>query len=168
MTAGLRERDRLRDLFGRHVGTEIARLAVVRGISLGGERSDVSVLFVDLVGSTALAESTGPDHVVETLNRFFRCAFPGGEYHHDVRRVEIGHVSLGRSERSGGIGRRAESGGGRFGINGERVPPAHYRQPIRPSCGSQSLGLLRSGEIGREVDLERHRQRAPFVTADIG
>jgi adenylate cyclase len=71
MVAGLRERRQLEDLFGRHVGSEVARQAVDRGVRLGGERRDVGVLFVDLLGSTALAQSHPAEQVVELLNRFF-------------------------------------------------------------------------------------------------
>ena len=52
MDDGLREREELRDLFGRHVGEDVAREALERGIELGGEELEVAVLFVDLVGST--------------------------------------------------------------------------------------------------------------------
>ena len=56
MVAGLRERERMRDLFGRHVGEDVARAALDdRARELGGEVREVAVLFVDLVGSTALA-----------------------------------------------------------------------------------------------------------------
>ena len=71
MVAGLRERERLRDLFGRQVGTEAARLSLEQGVQLGGERRDVAVLFVDVVGSTALAVETEPEEVVRRLNEFF-------------------------------------------------------------------------------------------------
>ncbi|GAA2398880.1 adenylate/guanylate cyclase domain-containing protein [Actinomadura vinacea] len=72
MVAGLREHERLRDLFGRHVGEEVAGLALARGdIELGGETREVAVLFVDLAGSTRLAETRAPDEVVGLLNRFF-------------------------------------------------------------------------------------------------
>lgn len=68
---GLREREHLRDLFGRHVGHDVARVATVSGVELGGEVRCVSVLFVDLVGSTTYAaEHEAPD-VVRLLNRFF-------------------------------------------------------------------------------------------------
>jgi adenylate cyclase len=40
-------------------------------VELGGEVRDVAVLFVDVVGSTALAVSTGPQEVVRRLNAFF-------------------------------------------------------------------------------------------------
>ncbi len=71
MVAGLRERERMRDLFGRHVGQDVAREALERGVELGGETREVGVLFVDLVGSTELAASRPPSEVVALLNEFF-------------------------------------------------------------------------------------------------
>jgi adenylate cyclase len=71
MVAGLRERRTLQDLFGRHVGTEVARQALEQGVDLVGERREVGVVFVDLIGSTALALSRSPEDVLTLLNRFF-------------------------------------------------------------------------------------------------
>lgn len=71
MVAGLKERNALQDLFGRHVGDEVARRAVERGISFGGERREVGVLFVDILGSTTLSLRYPPDQVVSLLNKFF-------------------------------------------------------------------------------------------------
>jgi adenylate cyclase len=71
MVAGLRERHRLADLFGRHVGPEVARLALQQGSGLNSEQRSATAMFVDLVGSTALAEVLSPYQVVETLNAFF-------------------------------------------------------------------------------------------------
>ena len=71
MASGLRERERLRDLFGRHVGATVAQQALDRGISLGGESRTVAALFVDVTGSTALAQRLGPQQMVALLNRFF-------------------------------------------------------------------------------------------------
>src|SRR5438270_7505426 len=71
MVTGLRERRQLQDLFGRYVGEDVARNALERGVSLGGERREVSALFVDLIGSTTLAQTRSPDDVVALLNRFF-------------------------------------------------------------------------------------------------
>jgi adenylate cyclase len=71
MVAGLRERRRLADLFGRHVGSEVARLALAQGSGLNSEQRSATAMFVDLVGSTALAEVLSPYQVVETLNAFF-------------------------------------------------------------------------------------------------
>lgn len=71
MLAGLRERDQVRDLFGRHVGEEVARSAIGGGLEQGGETRDAAVLFVDLIGSTSFVADHDPREVVETLNRFF-------------------------------------------------------------------------------------------------
>jgi adenylate cyclase len=71
MVAGLRDRRALADLFGRHVGTEVASLARAQGVHLGGERREASVVFVDLVGSSRLAQSRSADAVVGLLNTFF-------------------------------------------------------------------------------------------------
>jgi adenylate cyclase len=71
MVAGLREREQLRDLYGRQVGADVAREAIERGIELGGETREVSALFVDVVGSTQLAHREAPERVVALLNEFF-------------------------------------------------------------------------------------------------
>jgi adenylate cyclase len=71
MVDGLRERRRLRDLFGRQVGEDVAQHALRRGVQLGGEQMHVAVLFVDVIGSTALAQTLPPSAVVAALNEFF-------------------------------------------------------------------------------------------------
>lgn len=71
MVHGLRERDRVRDLFGRHVGEPVAQSALRREDALGGELRDAAVLFVDVIGSTSFAAERDPREVVDTLNRFF-------------------------------------------------------------------------------------------------
>jgi adenylate cyclase len=72
MAEGLRERERIRDLFGRQVGEDVARAALRDGTRLGGEEREVGALFVDLVGSTSMAMAMPPTEVVRLLNRFFR------------------------------------------------------------------------------------------------
>ncbi len=71
MVAGLAERDRLRDLFGRHVGADVARRALSETGLVAGEVRDVAVLYVDLVGSSQLTQSRSPAEVAEVLNEFF-------------------------------------------------------------------------------------------------
>lgn len=71
MVAGLAERERVRDLFGRHVGTNVARRAIEEGASMSGDVQEAAILFIDLTGSTALAASHPPQQVAEVLNEFF-------------------------------------------------------------------------------------------------
>ena len=71
MAAGLAEQERLRDLFGRHVGTTVAQRALATGVSLGGEERTVAALFVDIAGSTSLVRPTRPEEMVGLLDRFF-------------------------------------------------------------------------------------------------
>jgi adenylate cyclase len=71
MVDGLRERELLRELFGRQVGDDVARAALEQGVTLGGEQRTVSALFVDVIGSTGLAAREAPERVVELLNEFF-------------------------------------------------------------------------------------------------
>jgi adenylate cyclase len=82
MVAGLREREQLRDLYGRQVGADVAREALERGTALGGATCEVSALFVDVVGSTELARAHSPERVVALLNEFF-AAVVGAVHDHD-------------------------------------------------------------------------------------
>lgn len=72
MVAGLAERERVRDLFGRHVGANVARRAIEEGATMSGDVEEVAILFIDLTGSTELATSYPPQKVAEVLNDFFR------------------------------------------------------------------------------------------------
>ncbi len=71
MVTGLREREHIRDVFGRHVGEDVAREALEREEGLGGETREVAILFIDMVGSTELASTRPATEVVDLLNAFF-------------------------------------------------------------------------------------------------
>jgi class 3 adenylate cyclase len=94
MVAGLREREQLRDLFGRHVGEEVVRRAVDENESLSGDERDVAVLFVDLVGSTQLASKREPHEVAEILNEFFRIVVAEVDAHHGLINKFQGDAAL--------------------------------------------------------------------------
>ena len=71
MTAGLRDREHIRHIFGQYVTAQVAE-AVLRGdVKLGGERAEVSVLMTDLRDFTTLCESMEPEELVTLLNRYF-------------------------------------------------------------------------------------------------
>jgi adenylate cyclase len=94
MVAGLAERDRLRDLFGRYVGTDVARRAVEEGAVLSGDVVEAAVLFIDLVGSTQLAESRPPQEVAEVLNDFFRIVVGAVDEHQGLINKFAGDAAL--------------------------------------------------------------------------
>ena len=94
MVAGLREREQLRDLFGRHVGRDVAEAATIGDVELGGETRVVSVLFVDIVGSTAIATEREPAEVVELLNRFFGVVVEEVDRHQGLVNKFIGDAVL--------------------------------------------------------------------------
>jgi adenylate cyclase len=66
------ERIRVRDLFTRFVPEDVVDevLASADGVRLGGVQRDGTVMFCDLRGFTALAESLAPERVIEVLNRY--------------------------------------------------------------------------------------------------
>ncbi|QLL07589.1 adenylate/guanylate cyclase domain-containing protein [Mycobacterium vicinigordonae] len=84
MVHGLRERERVRDLFGRHVGREVAALAEREQPELGGEERHAAVIFVDIIGSTKMANSRPPKEIVAILNRFFEVVVDEVEKHHGM------------------------------------------------------------------------------------
>lgn len=94
MVAGLAERDRVRDLFGRHVGTDVAHRAIEEGASLSGDVVEAAILYIDLVGSTQLAESRPPQEVAEVLNDFFRLVVNAVDEHHGLINKFAGDAAL--------------------------------------------------------------------------
>jgi class 3 adenylate cyclase len=72
MLDGLRQRDFIRDTFGRYVSPEVARaiLESPGGLDFGGEKRDVTVLMSDMRGYTRFAEMGEPGRVVAVLNDY--------------------------------------------------------------------------------------------------
>jgi adenylate cyclase len=94
MAEGLREREQIRDLFGRQVGRDVAKAALRNGTRLGGEEREVGVLFVDLVGSTSMALAMPPTEVVRLLNLFFRTVVESVEVHRGLVNKFEGDAAL--------------------------------------------------------------------------
>ena len=94
MVTGIAERDRLRDLFGRHVGADVARRAIEEGTSLSGDVRDAAILFIDLVGSTTLAASRPPQEVAQVLNDFFHIVVSAVDDHRGLINKFQGDAAL--------------------------------------------------------------------------
>lgn len=88
------QRLELQELFGQHVGEEVARRALEYGTELGGETRFVAVLFVDMVGSTATAAEHPPTEVVSLLNEFFRVVVDVIDRHNGLINKFVGDAAL--------------------------------------------------------------------------
>ncbi len=71
MVTGLEEREHIKGTFGRFVSHDVAEAVLSGNVPLEGERRDVSILFQDIRGFTALSESLDPAALLKLLNRFF-------------------------------------------------------------------------------------------------
>ena len=71
MVSGLREKERIEESFGRHVGQAVARAIMARPAGLGGAEEPITVLFLDIRGFTARAAGVAPQTIVTLLNGFF-------------------------------------------------------------------------------------------------
>jgi class 3 adenylate cyclase len=71
MLDGLREREAIKETFGRYVTREIRDEILAGRVSFEGEQRDVTMLFSDLREFTPWVESTEPRAVVRDLNAYF-------------------------------------------------------------------------------------------------
>ncbi|MFC8381372.1 adenylate/guanylate cyclase domain-containing protein [Nocardia sp. NPDC057272] len=71
MVHGLRERAMIEDLFGKHVGHDVAMAAIASRPVLGGTETEAAALFIDIIGSTTMAATLPAPEIVGILNRFF-------------------------------------------------------------------------------------------------
>jgi len=94
MVEGLRERDLVKDMFGRHVGRAVAQEALRSGVTLSGELRDVVAVFVDITGSTAMTSTTNPGEFVEKLNRFLQIVVEEVESHGGLVNKFAGDAAL--------------------------------------------------------------------------
>ena len=69
----LRQRDFIRDTFGRYLSNEVVEelLDSPTGLKMSGENREVTFLVSDLRGFTAMTASLSPQQVIEIMNRYF-------------------------------------------------------------------------------------------------
>ena len=71
MAVGLREREKLRDVFGKMVDPKVRDHLMKSDLQLGGELREVTILFSDIKNFTSFSENRKPTEIVEILNRYF-------------------------------------------------------------------------------------------------
>ncbi len=72
MVIQLKDRERLRETFGKYVSVEVARRLLDSGkVDLGGEEIEATVLFCDIRNFTTMSERMTPKQVVSFLNSYF-------------------------------------------------------------------------------------------------
>jgi adenylate cyclase len=71
MVQGLREREAIRETFGRYVSPEVRDEILAGRVSVAGAQREVTILFADLRDFTPWVESTAPAEVVADLNAYF-------------------------------------------------------------------------------------------------
>ena len=72
MSRGLKEREQLKDMFGKYMAVQVVQELMGRGeLRLEGELRELSVLITDIRGYTALTEQLGAAEVVALLNEYF-------------------------------------------------------------------------------------------------
>ena len=71
MVVGLEERAHIEDTFGRFVSRDVATAVLSGNVPLEGERREVSILFQDIRGFTALSQRLDPAALLRLLNQFF-------------------------------------------------------------------------------------------------
>jgi class 3 adenylate cyclase len=92
MIEGLRERERIRETFGRYVDESVASTILHRegqGV-LAGETREATILFTDIVGFTTIAEYLSPDRLVEALNEYLETVLEPIRAHGGVVNTFIG------------------------------------------------------------------------------
>src|SRR5260370_42452849 len=71
MVGGLREREFLKETFGKYVSREIRDEILAGRVSLEGQAQEVTILFADLRDFTPWVEATTPREAVRDLKAYF-------------------------------------------------------------------------------------------------
>ncbi|MEM8877860.1 MAG: adenylate/guanylate cyclase domain-containing protein [Pseudomonadota bacterium] len=76
MVVGLREKQRVEEVLGRHVDRNVARMLLSEQDALGGTERDITVMFSDIRGFTNRCGTSPPKDIVAMLNLYFETMVP--------------------------------------------------------------------------------------------
>lgn len=71
MAQSLKEKEFIRDTFGKMVTPEVRDYLLKGNVTLGGETVNVTVMFCDIRGFTSISENMEPEKTVALLNEYF-------------------------------------------------------------------------------------------------
>ncbi len=153
MLAGLKERDYVKDTFGKYVTREIRDEILSGRVGLEGEQREVTILFADLRDFTPWVETTEPREVVRELNRYFGAMEAAVRRHGGLVLQFIGdeiEAVFGAPVPAGDHARRAVRAAldmrtGLQAFNASRV--AAGKPPLRHGIGVHT-GTVLAGSIG--------------------
>ncbi|MFI4998528.1 MAG: adenylate/guanylate cyclase domain-containing protein [Reyranellales bacterium] len=92
MVEGLRERERIRETFGRYVDESVAATILRRqgDGAMSGEMGEATILFTDIAGFTTIAEYLTPHELVAALNEYLETVLAPIRAHGGVVNTFIG------------------------------------------------------------------------------
>jgi class 3 adenylate cyclase len=92
MIEGLREREKIRETFGRYVDESVAATILARqgDSALSGEIGEATILFTDIAGFTTIAEYLEPGELVAALNDYLETVLGPIRAHGGVVNTFIG------------------------------------------------------------------------------
>lgn len=71
MVAGIRERNMIKDTFGRYVSRQVQEAILNKEIPLEGTHKKATIVFTDIREFTGLSETLGPEGTIRFLNAYF-------------------------------------------------------------------------------------------------
>ncbi len=94
MVKGLKERDHLKETFGRYVTRQVADHLMKGNQNLGGELVPVTILFSDIRSFTSISETMEPRALLDFLNEYFSGMVESVLTHHGVVDKFIGDAIM--------------------------------------------------------------------------
>lgn len=159
MLRELKDKEKLRQTFGLHVGKRAAEQILAQDPGLSGLEEEITVMFVDIRSATARAGESSPAEMIELLNDFFRVTVRVVEARGGMVNKYLGDgfmAIFGAGESKSNHAQDAVNAGREIllavhGLNRDLV--ARNREPLRIGIGIHS-GPAIVGSIGSPQRLE--------------
>ena len=94
MVKGLKEREVIRDTFGKYVTKDIASAILSQKINMAGQVRPCTILMTDIANYSTFSESLSPEEVVKVLNEYFSVVVSIIQQHKGVVNKFIGDAVL--------------------------------------------------------------------------